>query len=65
MTRRLRYRAHHLECAALLRMMYGRKRSPAPILVFAGGAGGGGAGEDVGATAEDFTAKALLEWEQA
>jgi len=39
--------------------MYGRKRSPAPILVLAGGGRGasGGVGEYVGATAEAFTAK--------
>ena len=57
------YRAHHAECSALLKIVFGRKQSPLPVLVFAGRPSEGVGGDD--SPAQPYTARAYLEWEQA
>ena len=57
------YRAHHAECSALLKIVFGRKQSPLPILVFAGRPSEDVGGDD--SPAQPYTARAYLEWEQA
>ena len=57
------YRAHHAECAALLKLVFGRKQTSLPVLVFAGRPSEGVGGDD--SPAQPYTSTAYLEWEQA